>query len=82
MFYVYVLRSLSNEKLYTGQTENLERRIQEHNSGIGLVHYTKGKGPWNLVFQEKFPTRSEAMAREKYLKTGAGRDFLKQVIDK
>lgn len=62
---------------YTGQTEDLDRRLFEHNNNL-LGRFTKNKGPWKLIHSEKFTTRSEAMAREKYLKTGAGRDWIKQ----
>jgi len=82
VYTVYVLRSLSTGKLYTGQTENLQRRIKEHQTGTGPVKYTKGRGPWELVYTEEFPDRGQAMAREKYLKTGAGRDFIKDQLSK
>lgn len=75
MFIVYVLRSYSTGKLYIGQTLNLERRLQEHQEGT--ARYTRGRGPWTLVYTETYPTRSEAMIREKYLKSGQGREYLK-----
>ena len=81
MYYVYVLRSKSTNTLYTGQTEDLHRRIEEHNSGKGPGRYTKNKGPWELLYFEEFNTRSEALVREKYFKTGAGRDLLKRIIN-
>ena len=76
MFFVYVLRSLSTGKSYIGQTSNLKRRLQEHQEGI--VRYTRGKGPWSLVYTEEYPTRSQAMKREKSLKSGKGREYLKE----
>ena len=82
VYTVYVLRSLSTGKLYTGQTEDLQRRINEHQTGTGPVKYTKGRGPWELVYTEEFLDRAQAMAREKYLKTGAGRDFIKRLLYK
>ncbi|NTW31447.1 MAG: GIY-YIG nuclease family protein [Bacteroidetes bacterium] len=81
IYYVYVLKSLSFIKHYTGQTEDLERRLREHNEG-SLGVYTKNKGPWELIYFEKFDTRTEAMKREKYLKTGIGRAFLKRNVEK
>ena len=78
-YYTYVLKSRKSGKCYIGQTKNLENRIQAHNSG--LSSYTKGRGPWQLIYSEEFDTRSEAMARERYFKTGKGRDFLKNIID-
>jgi len=77
MFNVYILRSESSGKLYTGQTDNLERRISAHNKG--LSRYTNGRGPWKLIYSEEFITRSEALIREKYLKTGKGREFIKSL---
>lgn len=73
-YVVYVLKSLKTGKRYVGQTSNLEKRLKDHNSGLSV--YTKNRGPWKLVFQEDYNSRSEAMLREKYLKTGKGRDFL------
>ena len=77
--YVYVIRSVSSGRFYTGQTNNLENRFFAHNNG--LSPYTKGKGPWILVYSEEFDSRSEAMIREKFLKTGKGREFLKGEIE-
>ena len=76
MFYfVYVLKSKKDNKRYIGFTDSLERRISEHNSG--LVKSTKNRRPLELIYFEKFETKSEAMNREKYFKTGFGRAFLK-----
>ncbi|MDP2798681.1 MAG: GIY-YIG nuclease family protein, partial [Deltaproteobacteria bacterium] len=61
-----------------GQTSNLDQRLKRHNANKG--RYTKNKGPFTLVYKEEFMTRSEAMRREKFLKPGQGREYLKQVI--
>ena len=74
MFVVYVLRSLSTGKLYIGQTRNLVKHLKEHNTGA--AQYTRNRGPWVLLLQEDYPTRSDAMKRERYLKTGKGREWL------
>jgi putative endonuclease len=79
MFYVYVLCSQSSGKLYIGQTGDIKRRLKEHQTG--LARYTHGKGPWELMFAEEYQTRSEAMARERFLKTGRGRVWLKEKIN-
>jgi putative endonuclease len=73
-YFVYVLKSESSGKSYVGQTQNLEKRLWAHNNG--LSPYTKGRGTWELVYHEEFETRVEAMKREKFLKTGKGREFL------
>lgn len=76
MYYVYVIYSKKSKKKYTGQTEDLELRLKQHNEGT-LGFYTKNKGPWELIYVEEYTTRSEAMAREKWLKSGKGREFVK-----
>jgi len=78
MFYVYVIRSESSGKLYTGQTDNLARRIDAHNKG--LSRYTNKRGPWKLVYSEELNTRTDALKREKFLKSGKGREFLRTIL--
>jgi putative endonuclease len=75
IYTVYVLYSDAFNKHYTGFTGRLEARIQSHNdiSGKG---YTKKYRPWRLIYQKEFETKSDAMAHEKWLKTGVGRDFI------
>ncbi|MEO6729028.1 MAG: GIY-YIG nuclease family protein [Candidatus Dojkabacteria bacterium] len=81
MNYVYVLKSLSSSKLYIGQTHNLELRLKQHNGeGLFSSGYTRGKGPWSLIHYESFTTRSEAIKREKFLKTGKGREFINNIM--
>ncbi|MCF7918063.1 GIY-YIG nuclease family protein [Candidatus Gracilibacteria bacterium] len=77
MYSVYVI---SNPKgiLYKGSTSHLEQRMGEHQDG--LSPWTKGKGPWTLVYHEEFKTRSDATKREKFLKSGKGREFLKNLL--
>jgi len=80
MYYVYVLRSLLNNRLYTGYTNDLERRLEEHNSG--KTKYTSYTGPYKLIYKETYTTRLEAARRERFLKSGKGRAFLKEVLEK
>jgi putative endonuclease len=77
-YYSYVLRSLKNGILYKGSTENIEKRLKSHNSG--MVNFTSKHLPWELVLVEEFETRSEAIRREKWYKTGVGRDWIKEQI--
>ncbi len=70
-YFVYILKSVSSDKSYIGSTNNLEKRLTEHNNGTSL--YTRGKGLWALVFSEQYKTRSEAVRRERYFKTVGGR---------
>jgi len=82
MFWVYVLVSESTNRRYIGQTNDLERRLAEHNSREHnpRKHTSRNKGPWRLVFSEQYATRSEAMKREKWLKSGVGRKWLNKTI--
>lgn len=79
MFYVYVLRSQLSKWHYIGQTQDLAVRLKEHKKG--KTKSTKGHLPLDLVYFEKFNSRLEAVNREKYLKSGVGREFLKNEID-
>ena len=78
MFHVYVLRSETTGRFYVGYTSDLPQRLGQHNHGI--TKSTKNRGPWGLVHQETFSTRSEAMRRERFLKTGQGREELKAIL--
>lgn len=71
MYYVYILKSKKDGKLYTGHTEDLKKRLAEHNSG--KVRSTALRRPFILVYSEAFPTRSEARWRERHLKTAWGK---------
>ncbi len=75
MFYVYVLKSLKDDKLYIGQTNNFESRFIRNQKGY--VKSTKNRRPLKLLFCDKFDSRSEAMKHEKFLKSGAGHKFIK-----
>ena len=75
MWSVYVLYSLRNGWLYIGLTNNVERRLVEHNRGYNRS--TKGKGPFQLLLTEVYPTRGAAREREKHLKSGAGREWIR-----
>lgn len=74
-FYYYVLKSVKNGILYKGSTQNLQQRVIYHNQG--RVKYTAKNVPWELVLFEPFATRAVAVQREKWYKTGAGRDWIK-----
>ena len=77
-FFVYILKSLSSGKHYTGQTSDLEKRIIAHNNG--LSPYTRNRGPWKLIYSEQFETRGQAMKRENFLKSGKGREFINNLL--
>ena len=71
MFYVYILQSLKTKKLYVGHTDNLVRRLDEHNTSRG-GKYTQQNGPWKLLYSEQHSNRSSAARRERYLKSMQG----------
>jgi len=78
MYYTYVLQSEKDTKLYIGWTINLKNRIELHNSG--KVPSTKDRIPFKLLYYEACLVEEKAIAREKQLKTGFGRKFLKNRI--
>jgi putative endonuclease len=80
MFYVYVLKSLKSKRLYVGFTEDLKRRLDEHNRGSG-GKFSKINKPFKLVFYEAFLDKKDAIKQEKFYKSGHGREVLKQKIE-
>ena len=76
---VYILQSLIDERTYVGSTDNLRRRLDQHNSR--QVKSTKHRASFKVIFIEKFSTISEARKRERWWKSGAGRIKLKALID-
>ncbi|HOK56386.1 MAG TPA: GIY-YIG nuclease family protein [bacterium] len=77
MYWVYVLKNKEG-RIYIGQTEDIEKRLEYHNRGWS--RYTKGKGEWEIVLKECYNSRKEAIKREKELKTGKGREYIKEKI--
>ncbi len=78
MYTVYTIKSLERNYIYVGLTNNLERRFSEHDSGRNKT--TKPYKPFKLIYSETLPTRAEARNREKYLKSGIGKQFLKSLL--
>jgi putative endonuclease len=78
MFTVYAIKSLIKNYIYVGLTNDIERRLNEHNSGNNKT--TKPYLPFVLIYSEVVNTRIEARKREKYLKSGIGKEFLKKLI--
>ena len=75
-FFVYVLQSMKDKKFYTGYTENLKLRFEQHTKGE--VESTKDRRPLKLIYYEACLNKKDAMHREKYLKTYLGRMFIKK----
>ncbi len=75
MFYVYILRSKKDGRWYTGFTGDLRKRFKEHNDNLST--WTKNRGPFDLIYYEASQNKDDARSREKYLKTGMGKRYLK-----
>ena len=77
-YFVYILYSQKDHKLYIGCTSSLENRIKEHN--YGEVKSTKDRKPFVLIYKEEFQGKYEAFKREKHLKSSWGRRQLKKIL--
>jgi len=78
MFFAYVLKSVEHDYYYKGHCEDLERRLLQHNTG--MTRSIRPYIPFQIIYFEQFDFEHEAISREKYFKTAAGRRFLKKVI--
>jgi putative endonuclease len=83
MFYMYILQSETTGKFYIGSTQDIEARLKQHNEiNRGKKKSThRLKGPWFLAYSEEFETRSEAMRREKQLKSWKSHRSIQELID-
>ncbi|MCX6159039.1 MAG: GIY-YIG nuclease family protein [Ignavibacteriae bacterium] len=79
MYYTYILKSIKNGRLYIGHTENLDKRLKEHNTNQSKS--TKGKGPWGIIYSKEFKTRSDAMIYEMKLKKIKNTNYLLNNLD-
>ena len=78
MYFVYALYSAEFDRLYVGQTTSLAHRVKAHNAG--KVTSTKAFLPWEVVYWERCQSRSQALKREKQLKSHRGRDFIRGLV--
>jgi len=78
MYFVYVIKSLSQKRFYIGITTDVTRRVKEHNKGSAKS--TKPFGPWRVVYKEEYNSRSEALKREYFLKHSKGRVEKQKII--
>ncbi len=77
-YYLYILKSLEYNKTYIGYTNNIKRRLNEHNSGKS--NYTRKYKPWKVVYFEEYGDEISARERERYYKSGAGRRKIKAIL--
>ena len=81
MHIVYVLENTNDSSWYIGQTDDLKRRLSQHNSGQGGRTTKMKPGPWKLIYAEAYCDKRDALGREKFLKGGSGRKYLnKQLV--
>jgi len=78
MYFVYVIKSEEGFR-YTGMTEDVEKRLLAHNEK-SLSFWTKRGTNWKVVYKEELETKSEALKREKWLKSGVGREYLEKIL--
>lgn len=79
MYYVYLIECQNDKSWYIGFSEDLKRRIKEHLSGNGC-RTTSLKNDWKLIYYESYTEKEDAVGREKFLKSGSGRTFLKKQL--
>jgi putative endonuclease len=73
--FVYIIESLTSGRWYLGYSQDLERRLQGHNTGLNKS--TAGRGPWKFIFVRPFHSKSEALSFERYLKRSRNKQFIK-----
>lgn len=79
MYNVYLLESINLKRWYIGYTPSqVEERLKKHNAG--MVNSTRPFMPWKIIYYEAYMDRRDATGREKFLKSGAGRSFLKKQL--
>ena len=78
MFFAYVIKSVNHDYYYKGHCSDISKRLEQHNSGMtkSITAYI----PFYVVYYETFETVEEAISREKYFKTAAGRRYLKNKL--
>lgn len=80
MFFMYILKSVNLGTYYVGCTNNIDKRLKQHNSSAGINRYTKGKGPWIVIYNEEYSSLSEARHREKQIKSWKKRSAIEKLI--
>jgi putative endonuclease len=78
MYYVYTIQSQRNRKIYVGYTNDLRKRLKMHNSAE--VFSTKPYRPFKLIYYEAYQNKNDALERERFLKSGWGKNYLKKVL--
>ncbi len=79
MYTVYIVYSEKFDKTYTGMTSNMDERFKSHNE-LGTKGWTKNFRPWKIIYTEGYSMKSDALGREKYLKSGVDRTFIESLL--
>jgi len=79
MYYVYILQSLKDNGLYIGYTNNLKKRLKEHQEGKSFA--TKSRTPFRLIYYQAFISQKDALASEKYYKTTRGWERIHRMLE-
>jgi putative endonuclease len=77
--YVYIIRSKKDGRWYSGCTKDLRKRLKEHNEGQFEV-WTKGRGPFELIYYEAYRNTKDAFARKKQIKSGPGKEYVRRKL--
>jgi len=80
MFWTYLLENQNDKSWYIGYTSDLEKRLKEHQGGFGSQTTSQKKGDWNLIYCEGYLNKKDAEGRERFLKSGSGRKYLKKQL--
>lgn len=80
MYKIYVIYNHNAKKYYIGQTVDMNIRLQQHNDHTFKSYTSRFPGEWKLIHEESVATRLEALNREKGLKTGRGREYIKSIL--
>ena len=75
MWYTYIIKSKKDDKWYTGYTQTLRKRFSDHNNGLST--WTKGRGPFTIIYYEACINKEDARSRELFLKSGMGKRYVK-----
>ena len=78
MYYVYILQSQFDNSFYIGYSQDVNKRLLQHNNGESK--YTAGKRPWQLVYFETYHSKTDALKREKFLKRQRNKSFYESLI--
>ena len=78
LFYVYILQSMTTKRYYVGQTQDVQTRLAYHNANFSKS--LKNRGRWELVHREQYATRSEALRRERQIKSWKDRDMIERLV--